>query len=68
MIRGDLDALDFTAFFLDGGAICGAFAAERGEDVMVARELLGRTVDADVLADEDTDLWDHVVDSEEAVH
>jgi 3-phenylpropionate/trans-cinnamate dioxygenase ferredoxin reductase subunit len=68
VIRGDLDALDFTAFYLDGEAICGAFTAERGEDVMVTRELLGRVVDADILTDEDTDLWDLVADTEEVVH
>ncbi|WP_193046201.1 NAD(P)/FAD-dependent oxidoreductase [Mycolicibacterium baixiangningiae] len=68
VIRGDLDALDFTAFYLDGDAICGAFTAERGEDVMVTRELLGRVVDPDILTDEDTDLWDLVTDTEEVVH
>lgn len=68
VIRGDLEALDFTAFYLDGEAICGAFTAERGEDVMVARELLGRVVDPDMLTDEDTDLWDLVTDTEEVVH
>ena len=37
-----VDDLDFTAFYLDGGIVRGAFAIDRGEDVMVARELLGR--------------------------
>jgi len=66
VIRGDLDGRDFTAFHLDGGAVCGAFTIDRGEDVMATRELLGRKVDTTVLADESTDLWD-LVDQAEAV-
>ncbi|ORB28713.1 NAD(P)/FAD-dependent oxidoreductase [Mycolicibacterium parafortuitum] len=58
VVRGDADGLDFTAFFFDGPHLCGAFAVERGEDISVARELLGRTVDPAVLGDEDADLWD----------
>ena len=42
VIRGDLDGLDFTAFYLDGGTVSGAFTMEAGEDVMVTRELLGQ--------------------------
>jgi 3-phenylpropionate/trans-cinnamate dioxygenase ferredoxin reductase component len=64
--RGDVEDLDFTAFYLDGGVVRGAFAIDRGEDVMVARELLGRSVDTALLTDEDTELWD-LVDAEEAV-
>lgn len=58
VLRGDRDGLDFTAFYLDGGALCGAFTVERGEDISVTRELLGRELDPAVLGDEDTDLWD----------
>jgi 3-phenylpropionate/trans-cinnamate dioxygenase ferredoxin reductase subunit len=65
-VRGNVDDLDFTAFYLDGGVVRGAFAIDRGEDVMVARELLGRSVDTALLTDEDTELWD-LVDAEEAV-
>jgi 3-phenylpropionate/trans-cinnamate dioxygenase ferredoxin reductase subunit len=66
VIRGDLDDLDFTAFYHDGGILTGAFTIDRIEDVAVARELLGRSVDAAVLADEDTELWD-LVDTEEVM-
>lgn len=66
VIRGNPDERDFTAFYVDDGILCGAFAVDRGDDVMVARELLGRPVETTVLADEDTDLWD-LVDTEEAV-
>ena len=66
-VRGDLDDLDFTASYLDdGGVLTGAFTIDRGEDVMVARELLGRRLDPAVLTDEDTELWD-LVDTEEVV-
>lgn len=34
---------------------------------MVARELLGRPVDTDVLADEGVELWDLVAESEEVM-
>ena len=33
--RGNVEDLDFTAFYLDGGVVRGAFAIDRGEDVMV---------------------------------
>jgi 3-phenylpropionate/trans-cinnamate dioxygenase ferredoxin reductase subunit len=65
LIRGDLDGMDFTAVYLQGGAVCGAFSVERGEDIMAVRELLGREVDTAALCDEDTDLWDLVYDDEE---
>lgn len=58
VIRGDIGALDFTGFYLDGGTVRGAFAVDRGEDIMAARELLGREVDVAALRDESTDLWD----------
>lgn len=65
-VRGNLDDFDFTAFYLDGDILTGVFTIDRGEDVAVGRELLGRSVDAAVLADEDSELWD-LVDTEEAV-
>jgi 3-phenylpropionate/trans-cinnamate dioxygenase ferredoxin reductase subunit len=58
VIRGDVGALDFTAFYLEDGTVRGAFAVDRGEDIMAVRELLGREVDIAALCDEDTDLWD----------
>lgn len=62
VIRGDRDALDFTAFYFDGPTLCGALSIERGEDISVARELLGRDVEARVFGDEDVDLWDLAYD------
>ncbi|WNG83025.1 FAD-dependent oxidoreductase [Mycobacterium sp. ITM-2016-00316] len=58
VIRGDLGALDFTGFYLEGATVRGAFTIDRGEDIMAVRELLGREVDIAALCDEDTDLWD----------
>ena len=58
VVRGNADALDFTAFYLADGALVGAFTVDRGEDIMVARELLGRSVDVGLLADPDAELWD----------
>jgi len=58
VIRGDHDAMDFTGFYFDGNVLCGAFTVERGEDISVARELLGREIDAATLRDEGADLWD----------
>ncbi|CAN5474950.1 FAD-dependent oxidoreductase [soil metagenome] len=66
VIRGDLEALDFTAFYLDGSTVCGAFTIDRGEDVMAIRELLGRVADTGMLIDENTDLWD-LAETAEAV-
>lgn len=66
VVRGDIDALDFTAFYVDGDTLHGVFTVDRGEDVMVGRELLGRRVERALLEDEDIDLWD-LVDTEEAV-
>ncbi|AQT78825.1 pyridine nucleotide-disulfide oxidoreductase [Mycolicibacterium litorale] len=57
IIRGDVESMDFAAFYLDGGTLVGAFGVDRGEDVMAARELIGRTLDPGVLADQDVDLW-----------
>ena len=65
VIRGDLDAMEFTGFYLDDGTVCGAFAIDRGEDVTAARELLGRRVELPALLDEDVDLWDLVYADED---
>ncbi|MDY6995418.1 MAG: FAD-dependent oxidoreductase [Actinomycetota bacterium] len=65
VIRGDVDRMDFTGFYLRGGTVCGAFSVDRGEDIMAGRELLGREVATEALCDEDTDLWDLVYDDEQ---
>ena len=64
VVRGDLESDSWTAFHLRDGAIRAAFAVNRPEDVMVARELIafGASVPADVLADDSTDLTEIVED------
>ncbi|WP_138841430.1 NAD(P)/FAD-dependent oxidoreductase [Rhodococcus pyridinivorans] len=58
VVRGDTDSGEFSVFYLAGDVLTAAFAMDRGEDIMAARELIGRRVDAALLADEDTDLWE----------
>ncbi|MFJ6096500.1 NAD(P)/FAD-dependent oxidoreductase [Williamsia muralis] len=58
VVRGNLDGGEFTTFYLRGDTLQAAFAVDRGEDLMAARELIGRVVDPAVLSDEDVDLWE----------
>ncbi|BDB58512.1 NAD(P)/FAD-dependent oxidoreductase [Rhodococcus sp. RDE2] len=58
VVRRDTDSGEFSVFYLAGDVLTAAFAMDRGEDIMAARELIGRRVDAALLADEDTDLWE----------
>ena len=58
VIRGDQDSGEFAAFYLQQGVLRAAFAIDRGEDIMAARELIGQPVDRRILADEDADLWE----------
>ncbi len=62
VVRGDLDGEDWSAFFLREGIVAGAFAVNRAEDIMVARELITfrAEVSRDLLADTDTDLTEIV--------
>ncbi|MGV9948682.1 NAD(P)/FAD-dependent oxidoreductase [Rhodococcus aetherivorans] len=58
VVRGDARSGEFTVFYLAGDVLTAAFAMDRGEDIMAARELVGRTVGAHQLADADVDLWE----------
>ncbi|AKS35710.1 NAD(P)/FAD-dependent oxidoreductase [Mycolicibacterium goodii] len=65
VIRGDIEGFEFTAFYVDtDDTLCGVFTVDRGEDVMVGRELLGRRIPRAALQDQDSDLWE-LVDAEE---
>ncbi|MBH0121918.1 NAD(P)/FAD-dependent oxidoreductase [Rhodococcus sp. NPDC003382] len=66
IVRGDIDSGEFSVFYLTGDVLSAAFAMDRGEDIMAARELLGHRVDAVRLADEDVDLWDMYEEVESA--
>jgi len=58
--RGDRDAGEFSAWYLDGGKVAGALALGRSDDLMHARRLIesGADVSASTaeLADADSDL------------
>jgi 3-phenylpropionate/trans-cinnamate dioxygenase ferredoxin reductase subunit len=60
VVRGSVDAGDFTAFFLDGGRVAGALAVGRSEELEHARRLIVARAEPDVeaLADEGTSLDD----------
>ncbi len=58
VFRGSVDDGEFAAFYLCDGHLTAAFAIDRGEDIMAAREMLGRPFDRAMLADEDLDLWE----------
>jgi 3-phenylpropionate/trans-cinnamate dioxygenase ferredoxin reductase component len=58
--RGDRDAGEFSAWYLDGGKVAAALSVGRSEDLAHARRLLESGADVsgkkDVLADADSDL------------
>jgi 3-phenylpropionate/trans-cinnamate dioxygenase ferredoxin reductase component len=58
VIRGSLDADDFTAFYLDGGVVTAALTVGRSDDLDHARRLIAAkaTPGPARLADESTDL------------
>jgi 3-phenylpropionate/trans-cinnamate dioxygenase ferredoxin reductase component len=58
VVRGSLDADDFTAFYVDDGRVTAALTVGRSDDLEHAKRLLvSRTlVDAAALADESKDL------------
>ncbi|AOW93631.1 pyridine nucleotide-disulfide oxidoreductase [Rhodococcus sp. WMMA185] len=67
VLRGSAEDGEFTAFYLDDGIVRGAFALDRGEDIGVARELIGRAIGPARLADEEVDLYDLLDEDEEMV-
>lgn len=60
VLRGDLESDTWSAYFLDGGRVTGAFALNSGDEVALARELIRMRVDVpeEQLADPDVDLFD----------
>ena len=69
VVRGDLDALDGTVFWLRDGVVVGAASIERGEDISVARELvdLEIPVRAEQLADPSIELEELLEEEEVGV-
>ena len=56
VLRGDKSANRFAVFHLKDGAICAVDAVNSPKEFMICRRLIGREVDAQALADPDTDL------------
>ncbi len=58
VFRGDVEDLDFSAFYLKDGKVVAVFGLDRGGDVLMAKSLIedGRVVDPAQLADDDLDL------------
>lgn len=58
VVRGSTEELDFTAFYLDQGVVRAAFAVNRGDDIYLAKEMVGARLAPDprLLADLDVDL------------
>lgn len=62
VVRGSLEAADFTAFYMKGAQVVAAFAIDRGGEVMAAKTLIAerREVSDTALQDEDIDLAEMV--------
>ena len=60
VFRGDRSSGEFTAFFVRDERIRAAFAVDRAEDIMIARELIsaGVSLPTATLTDPDTDLFE----------
>ena len=56
VLRGDKAANSFAVFHLKDGAIAAVDAVNSPKEFMICRRLIGRDVDAQALADPDTDL------------
>jgi 3-phenylpropionate/trans-cinnamate dioxygenase ferredoxin reductase subunit len=56
VVRGDMDANTFAVFYLKDGKLVAADAVNSPKEFMVCKQLIGKTVDAAVLADPASDL------------
>ena len=56
VVRGDMDANQFAVFYLKGGAVVAADAVNSPKEFMICKQLIGKPVDAAVLADLTADL------------
>lgn len=56
IVRGDMAANQFAVFYLKDGAIVAADAVNSPKDFMICKQLIGKPVDATILADPDSDL------------
>lgn len=56
VVRGDMDANQFAVFYLKDGKVVAADAVNSPKEFMICKQLIGRAVDAAVLADPESDL------------
>ncbi len=56
VVRGDMAANEFAVFYLKDGAVVAVDAVNSPREFMVCKQLVGKQVDAEVLADPDADL------------
>jgi len=56
IVRGDMDANQFAVFYLKGDKVVAADAVNSPKEFMICKQLIGRTVDTEALANPDTDL------------
>ena len=56
VLRGDMEANQFAVFYLNDGAVVAADAVNSPKEFMICKQLVGKPVDAAVLADPEADL------------
>ena len=56
VLRGDMAANQFAVFYLNNGAVVAADAVNSPREFMICKQLIGKPVDAERLADPDVDL------------
>lgn len=56
VIRGDMASNEFAVFYMNDGKVVAADAVNSPREFMVCKQLVGKAVDAALLADPDTDL------------
>ena len=56
IVRGDMDANQFAVFYLKGDKVVAADAVNSPKEFMICKQLIGRAVDQEALADPETDL------------
>lgn len=56
VVRGDMSKNQFAVFYLKGGAVVSVDAVNSPKEFMVCKQLIGKVVDQDRLADPATDL------------
>jgi 3-phenylpropionate/trans-cinnamate dioxygenase ferredoxin reductase subunit len=56
VVRGDMANNQFAVFYLKDGALVAADAVNSPKEFMICKQLVGKKVDADILADPSVDL------------